>query len=855
MEVRLAKMATRIASRTLSGRKTKSLAYSNIVAADPTNESSTYTRPSDWLALPTITTSDQKFVGLHAVYENSPNFCTIRCTMSSSGTFLIDWGDGTTTTAANNTYQSHSFQYTNTAFDGTVSTRGYKQTVITVTPITGNITALYIYNRPNASGTTLAGVSTAKLTRYSTGWLDISLSLPYCTTLAFTDASSTENRMLEQARIYKVSDSMTSYGSLFRGCTSFRSLPVLYHGTSMVDFNYMFERCYLLDEIPSVLNFANISTTNNMFSSCYRLRNVNVALPKVTNADSMFSYCRSMREATVTNCGGSLTSGNRFNASSMFSYCHSLNSVTFDNVTNINYLNSTFRDCYGLQSVRIPYATNNLIQCDSSFYNCYSLKAGPLLNTASVFGINSMFGECWSLTYVPAYNFSSITEASGTFSGCRSLKEIPTCYTPYLTNANSLFSTCYSLRKDPLWDYSSVTSADSMFRDCKSLRSATVTMPVNVNFNSMFSGCNSLLSVNLTTGRSTARYMTSMFNGCHHFPDNGLNWTYTGTTAKTYTGNIYIQDPDARGDGQSGWIYTDTPYSNIVGQTITISGTSLSDGTTYDGTIPGYSNPTTYYIIETDEWSTIRLSATKGGSPVSGFVNITGLPTGGLTFVLNGLMLQDMDSMFQYNYSKHTTPTFPTELTSSNALRRVDGMFYECWGIKAVPDNFLNIDNCIYVGSLFRHCYSLVNAPALSTSNALDMSYMYESCYSLQYIPTYTSPKVTSYNNFASSCYNLHKAPTMALSSVSTNNGAMFGSCYSLVDGSGITNSVQSINFDNGNLSGTSLNAIYTNLPTVSGKNINVTNNWGSVSTGSAGTWNAPHTPSIATAKGWTVSS
>ena len=315
MEVRLPKMATRVASRTLSGRKTKSLAYSNIVSANTTNESSSYTRPSDWLTLPTITTSDQKFVGLHAVYENSANFCTVRCTMSTGGTFSVDWGDGTSNTGlASNVYQSHSFQYTNTALNGTTSTRGYKQALITVTATSGNITAIYIYNRPNASGTTLTGVVNSKMTRYSTGWLDISLSLPYCTTLGFTDVSSTENRMLEQARIYKVSDSMTSYGSLFRGCRAFKSLPVLYQGTSMNNFNYMFADCWSLDYIPPVLDFTNIGTTNNMFQSCHRLRNVTVALPKVTNADSMFSYCKGLREANVTNCGGSLTSSSKFNA-------------------------------------------------------------------------------------------------------------------------------------------------------------------------------------------------------------------------------------------------------------------------------------------------------------------------------------------------------------------------------------------------------------------------------------------------------------------------------------------------------------------------------------------------------------
>lgn len=856
LEARLAKMATRIASRTLSGRKTKSLAYTNIVSADATNESATYTRPSDWLTLPTITAADHKFVGLHAVYENSPNFCVVRCTMSSSGTYLIDWGDGTTTTSANNINQSHSYQYTNSVFDGTLSTRGYKQAIITVTPITGNITALFIYNRPNTTTVTLTGVSTSKLTRYSTGWLDISLALPYCTNLSFTDASSTNNRILEQARIYKVSDSLTSYGSLFRQCYQFRSLPVLYHGTGLNNFNYMFQDCWSLDQVPAVLDFTNITTTNNMFQSCYRIKNINVALPKVTNADSMFNYCRSLREVTITSCGGSLTGSSKFNASSMLSYNTALVSVTFDNIDKLQYLNSTFRDCYSLQSVRIPYSTsNNLNQCDATFYNCRNLKTTPPLNTSAVFGINNMFGECYSLTSIPAYDFSSVTEASGTFGGCRSIKEIPKCYTPLMTNANSLFTSCYNLRKDPEWDYSSVTSGDNMFSQCKSLTSVTANMPVNVNFNSMFGGCQSLLKVNLTTGRSTARYMTSTFNGCHSLPSEGLNWTFTGTSERTYSGNIYIQAAAGNRDGnQSGWITTDTWYPNVIGQTITISGTSLSNGTTYDGVIPGYTNPTTYYIVETDEHTQIRISATRGGTPISGFTNATGLPTGGLTFKLNGIILQDMDGTFQYNYAWHTTPTFPAELIAPNAIRRVDGMFYECYSLKIVPDNFIDVSNCTTVGSLFRHCYSLERGPALNTSRAETLDYMYESCWTIQYIPTYNTTKCTNFDNFASSCYNLHKAPTMSMSATTYCQSA-FGSCYSLVDGSGLTDIRESISFDNCQLSGTSLNAIYTNLPTVSGKNINVTVNWGSVSTGSAGTWNAPHTPSIATAKGWTVSS
>jgi hypothetical protein len=68
-----------------------------------------------------------------------------------------------------------------------------------------------------------------------------------------------------------------------------------------------------------------------------------------------------------------------------------------------------------------------------------------------------------------------------------------------------------------------------------------------------------------------------------------------------------------------------SPALNI-GQTITISGTL--GGT---GTITGYVNPTTYYIIATNGSTTFTLSTTSGGS---GVVTTAGTPTG-LTYTLS----------------------------------------------------------------------------------------------------------------------------------------------------------------------------------------------------------------------------
>jgi hypothetical protein len=72
----------------------------------------------------------------------------------------------------------------------------------------------------------------------------------------------------------------------------------------------------------------------------------------------------------------------------------------------------------------------------------------------------------------------------------------------------------------------------------------------------------------------------------------------------------------------------------------------------------------------------------------------------------------------------------------------------------------------------------------------------------------------------------------------------MFINCRSLSKGA-MSGTKETISYSACKLSGTELDAIYTNLATVTSKTITVSNNWGT----------ATDTPSIATAKGWTVTS
>jgi hypothetical protein len=91
------------------------------------------------------------------------------------------------------------------------------------------------------------------------------------------------------------------------------------------------------------------------------------------------------------------------------------------------------------------------------------------------------------------------------------------------------------------------------------------------------------------------------------------NFTCNAITGLAITG-VVITDTA----GQFSCTSTSVPL--VIGQTITISGTF--GGT---GSITGYTNPTTYYIIATNGFTTFQLSTTLGGA---GVVTTTGTPTG-----------------------------------------------------------------------------------------------------------------------------------------------------------------------------------------------------------------------------------
>jgi len=205
--------------------------------------------------------------------------------------------------------------------------------------------------------------------------------------------------------------------------------------------------------------------------------------------------------------------------------------------------------------------------------------------------------------------------------------------------------------------------------------------------------------------------------------------------------------------------------------------------------------------------------------------------------ILNCSAVTNMSLMFYGCTSLQTVPLFNTA-----AVTTMSNMFNGCTGLQIVP--LFNTAAVTDISLMFQSCYSLQTVPLFNTAAVTNMVSMFYNCYSLQTVPLFNTAAVTNMSNMFYGCYSLQTVPALVTTAVTSSSSfsSMFSSCENLsrikAKNFRFTFSVASCK-----LSATALDEIYTNLPTVTGQTITVTGNWGT----------ATDDPTIATAKGWTV--
>jgi hypothetical protein len=367
----------------------------------------TYTRPSDWLAMPTVATSSQVFVGLFAVLNNDSNYVALNV-FTNTGAYQVDWGDGTVTTHTSNTKAE--YQYTYSAIsDSTLSSKGYKQVLVRVTPVAGNITQLQTSVAHSAIGAVVA----KKVT-----WLEYLINLPSLTSLSIGPGSYAKPTWLEKITISHLGG-ITSLSNVFSSFSGLKAVDITASTTGINNTSYMFTSCPSLISV-NLFDTSNVLNATQMFFNCSSLEQVpNYNFSKVGTVAGMFNTCTKLKTVPAFDM--------RLNTdfSGMFQNCLNLTEIPLIDTRSGTNFNNFANNCVRLKTVanlNMSAATT----AQSAFYQCYVLDNFPAITLGNTnCNLTSFLSSAGSMKTVGDMNVSKAINFTNFFAGTTSLRILP----------------------------------------------------------------------------------------------------------------------------------------------------------------------------------------------------------------------------------------------------------------------------------------------------------------------------------------------------------------------------------------------------------------------------------------------
>jgi len=457
-------------------------------------------RPSDWLTLPTLTGTEDKVHLLVAVEpESTQNGVAFTCTNA----YTVDWGDGVIENFASGAIATHQYDYTSTALNGTLTSEGFKQAIITITPQGAGVLLSVSLQQKYLS---------SYASEYVTPYLDIELSLPNAGSNGLTISQFTQTVTHSRCRRVAIRNEgqAKNYNSRFNGMRSLMEviLPDMSQATSIQN---MFNSCRDLRALPRMTFGSSMTSASDFCNGCISLKRVpKYTLPvQCTTVATMFYQTRSLKYFPGIVANGATTANSMFAGTS---------------TSGSGLINSG------------PIYLNACANMSSMFAQCSNLKVQPDIYVANgtLTNASSMFLNCYALEKAKLLDTSATTNMSNMFNGCQVIKEIPTYSTGACTDFSSMFANCHSLKSVPALNMSAGTTFASMLTACRSL------------------------SEFLATG---ARYSIS-FNAPSRMSASALNTMYTnlGTAAGaqtiTVTGNFGAATDDPTIATAKGWTVT-----------------------------------------------------------------------------------------------------------------------------------------------------------------------------------------------------------------------------------------------------------------------------------------------------------
>lgn len=502
-------------------------------------------------------------------------------------------------------------------------------------------------------------------------------------------------------------------------------------------------------------------------------------------------------------------------------WCFTLESLDISGLKtqNVTSMSGTFQYCKRLEYLDVShFNTAKVTTMSQMFYICQRIKQLDLRNwvTTSLTSFNNVFYYCEALKQILGLEniyTNNVTSLSGLFYWCQSLQDlsgITNWNTSKVTNLGSMFYYCGGLKTLDLgnWDVSKVTAIGALFYCCYNLEHIifprTTTNTLAGSLGSLFNSCYNLQEVDLTWIKPITNAVTSigsMFFHCHSLSEINIpeGWDITGCVASESCYRIFSNCYSLqRITGISNWDMSNYNYS--------LSQTFENDYCLKELDISNWCpHPTTMYQV-----------------------------------FYQCRSLEEID-LTGWNWENMT----------GTAL---SGTFAYCHSLKSIKgiEHMGDSGNITSFGSTFVDCYSLTSLPSISSwdpAKVTTCGSMFSNCHSLQSltISNWSLPKCTSLGYMFRYCYNMRELELTGWSIPAvTDAGYIFNQMYSLTKFSGLPIPITFRAQELYSLPEDQWARVFTQLPTVSSKTINMTTNIINKLTST--------TKAIATNKGWTLS-
>lgn len=330
-----------------------------IQAGSPTE----WVRPGGWPAMPNITSADNKFAGVYAVYDRPTNKLAIQVN-SVSAAYNVDWGDGSAVqffTGLGNQIKSYVYSSITAPILVDVAGNNYKPVLVIITN-TGTAANLDLSRTRLTTGQAVDANWLENLISWnsSVAWsirplllqkinfvkgplnasaLSLMTTMPSLSVFegeyfkpGNTGNISTIQAMLSSSGSFQLNMpdfEMTKSGAGGVGAQAFINSNLIKFGS---------------------LTLNNFTVNNDFFNGCRNLTEVgNITLNGVTNASNFFLSCFSLKKIGLIN----ITSVG-FTAAQMFNGALLLTEIIFNDASKITNSGSMFLTCRSLNVLRLP---------------------------------------------------------------------------------------------------------------------------------------------------------------------------------------------------------------------------------------------------------------------------------------------------------------------------------------------------------------------------------------------------------------------------------------------------------------------------------------------------------------------